>query len=108
MTFGDCVLAAAGNREFVLNIDRLRGTRFATMGQGGIGGMIDQATGYREHQCAEFCAIVYDLIWCRLPIETQTPPENRRRRVGYDRTPTAKDRATRKSNIARPATGGEP
>ncbi len=45
LTFGDCVLAAAGNREFVRNIDRLRGTRFATMGQGGIGGMIDKGHG---------------------------------------------------------------
>lgn len=69
VTFGDCVLACAGNREFVANIDRLRGTRFATMGRDPLGDAIDEATGFMAAQCAEFCAIVYDLVWSRIPRE---------------------------------------
>jgi len=67
MTFGEVVLVCAANRELVANIDRLKGTRFLEMGRGGIAGMIDEATGHQHDQCAEFCAIVYDLVWVRLP-----------------------------------------
>ena len=68
MTFGEVVIFAAGNREFVENLDRLRGTSFATIGRGGpMVDAIDKATGYQSDQCAEFCALVYELVWSRMP-----------------------------------------
>ena len=69
MTFGDVVLYCADNDEFVANVERLYGFHFA---RHPIERQIDTATGYDDVCCATFCAIVYDLVWSRLPqVETQ-------------------------------------
>lgn len=66
MTFGDVVIYCAGNAEFVENIDRLYGLHLPKTG---LDRMIDDSTGHDRIICAKFCAIVYDLIWSRLPPE---------------------------------------
>lgn len=64
MTFGDCVVEAAGNAEFVSNWMRLRGISLATSP---IDMMIDDATGRNAETAKLFLADVHDLIWSRLP-----------------------------------------
>ena len=63
LTFGDCVVAAAGNDEFVENWMRLRGVKLA---RSPIDRMVDAATGHGDTIAMMFLADVHELIWSRM------------------------------------------
>lgn len=72
MTFYETVIECSKNREFVEGVDRLRGTDFSALHRrDGLARAIDEATGRDRDRACEFAAIVYELVWCRLPRETQ-------------------------------------
>lgn len=68
MTFTECVLFCAENREMVKHFDRLRGTNLSLRGSP-IDLAIDESTGRRDHDLALFTAFIFDAVWCRLPPE---------------------------------------
>lgn len=70
VTFNDCIRAALDS-GFVAEWLRLRG--FA-LPKNGLEAMIDKATGHDAHIAATFLADVYDLIWCRLPLDARHCP----------------------------------
>lgn len=66
MTFLDYVNTCLGNRELLIEFDRLRGTNLSEIGCASpINSMIDEATGRNEDSMAKFVEFVYDAIWCR-------------------------------------------
>jgi hypothetical protein len=73
MDFLDCVAFCAGQRGFVEQVDRLSGSRFGQMGRRApLEAMIDEACGVDIAQASEFAALVFDLVWSRLPADAFT------------------------------------
>jgi len=77
MTFEECVIYCAGERELVAEFDRLYGANIGKLGlRSGIERMVDEATGYEADCCRKFIAFVWDCVWTRLPEEYFVdPPE---------------------------------
>ena len=67
MTFNECVLYCAENKELIENFDRLRGTNLSRRGSP-IELMIDDSTGRLQHDLSLFCAFVFEFVWIRLPL----------------------------------------
>jgi hypothetical protein len=68
MTFHDCLMACAGNGDFVKEFDRLHGSNLGLRGSG-LELAIDEATGRRDND--DFINFVYECIWLRLPPEAR-------------------------------------
>lgn len=68
MTFHECILYCAGNRELVHHFDRLRGTNLSLRGAP-IDLAVDKASGRLDDDLGLFVAFVFDAVWCRLPPE---------------------------------------
>lgn len=75
MTFEDCVLYCARNRELVHHFDRLTGSNLSLKGSG-LDLAIDEATGRVRGDAQEFITFVWECVWIRLPPEAfGEPPE---------------------------------
>jgi len=74
LTFTECLLKCAENREFVAQFDRLSGTALSNAGRGGINEMIDKATGRQAEDVHLFVAFVWDAVWTRLPRDEASRP----------------------------------
>jgi hypothetical protein len=94
VTFIDCVLYCAGNREMVHHFDRLRGTNLSLRG-GGLALAIDQATGRLDHDLALFIEFVWDCVWTRLPPDTFAPSQLAPGTRGAETDPNDERRDTR-------------
>lgn len=68
MTFEECVLFCAANRELVHHFDRLTGSNLSLKGTP-VDLAIDQSTGRLNHDLGAFVAFVYECVWIRLPPE---------------------------------------
>lgn len=66
MTLYECVMQCAQNLAFVESIDRLRGTDFSALHRRD---PLASATGRDRDRAMEFAAIVYEIVWSRLPRE---------------------------------------
>ncbi|MCR4340874.1 MAG: hypothetical protein NUW01_13420 [Gemmatimonadaceae bacterium] len=72
ITFWDCAMECARTPSFVAEIDRLKGTSFATLGRRApLVQMIDEATGHERAEIMDFLEVVHDLVYSRLPQPTQ-------------------------------------
>lgn len=70
MTFEECVIECAKNRELVENFDRLTGSTLSQVGhRAPLDQMIDEATGRDAESCRRFIAFVWECVWTRLPAE---------------------------------------
>jgi len=65
ITFYECLMACAANRDLVREFDRLRGTNLSLKGSG-IELMIDEATGRLKQDLQAFVEFVYEFIWVRI------------------------------------------
>lgn len=64
MTFTDCVLVCAEDRDLLLAFDKLRGTNMALCGSP-IELAIDAASGRYERDSMLFFEFVYECVWTR-------------------------------------------
>ncbi len=72
MTFEEVLLQTAANREFVREFDRLTGCSLSKLGgRSPLDAMIDDATGRTEAEVGQFVAVVFDVVWMRLPLEVR-------------------------------------
>lgn len=71
MTFDECVVFCAGNRELLVEFDRLFDAHLSQR-RTGIEAMVDQATGRDAEAWAKFTVFVWDCVWTRLPQECFT------------------------------------
>ena len=62
MTFEQCVMECARNKELIAGFDRLSGTNLQLRGAP-IELMIDEATGRLSDDVARFITFVYEWIW---------------------------------------------
>jgi hypothetical protein len=73
LSFDEVLKAASSNPAFVAQFNRLTGCDFGrSLRRTPIEVMIDQSTGFSGEDAddlALFIAVVYDLLWCRLPPE---------------------------------------
>ena len=66
MYFYEFLMQCAGNKELVLEFDRLSGSNLSLEGPP-INFMIDKATGKLEDDLGLFRDFIYDCVWSRLP-----------------------------------------
>jgi len=73
MTFYDCVIECAGNKDLVAQFNRLNGTNIGVDPRKPIERMIDEATGHEEEiregmkaEFRQFIAFCWDVIWMPL------------------------------------------
>lgn len=70
ITFYQCIMQGAAERGFVEQFDRLMECSLSKVGKHSpIIEMIDEATGFYDHQMALFVAFIYDVVWTRLPVD---------------------------------------
>ncbi len=73
MTFEECVIECAKNRELVEQFDRLYDANLGQIGRrSGIENMVDHATGRNADSCRKWIAFVLECVWTRLPPECFT------------------------------------
>lgn len=65
MTFQECVLQCAANKELVAEFDRLSGTSLGES-RSPLDRLIDEATGREEDEIKEFVKFVFLCIWLPL------------------------------------------
>ena len=65
MTFNECLIVCAGQKELVSEFDRLAGTSLGE-NKSPINQMIDEATGKERADIVKFIEFVYDCVWLRL------------------------------------------
>lgn len=65
--FATCVHAAMSNLEFVAQFERLTGHVLIGAGRAPIERMIDDSTGRTHAAMEEFCRVVYDVVYTRVP-----------------------------------------
>lgn len=67
MTFHECVLECAANRELVAEYDRLTGSRLGQLpNRSPIEQMVDEASGRNNTEAAKFAVFVHEFVWTRL------------------------------------------
>lgn len=67
LTFVECVMLCAANRELVENFDQLQGTNLLEIGaRSTIAAMIDEATGRDAESVRLFIEFVHECVWTRL------------------------------------------
>jgi hypothetical protein len=62
MTFYDCIIECAGNKELIKEFDRLTNSNLSFTGSP-IELMVDVATGKQKEDIKKFIAFCYEFIW---------------------------------------------
>ena len=81
LTFLDCCKAYLSEPEAMAGYWRLTGSTFGRDTRSGVERMVDAACetpAATPREVAHFCAWVYEVVWCRLPVEVRdmsTGPE---------------------------------
>lgn len=65
MTFYDCLMECAGNKELVKEFDRLNNSNLSLKGSP-INIMVDEATGKQKEDLRMFVDFCYEFIWLPL------------------------------------------
>ena len=65
LTFNECLMECAGNKEFVKEFDRLNGCNLS-MQEAPINIMVDEATGKNKDDMIKFIAFCWEFIWLPL------------------------------------------